>query len=417
MIVESIKNFLCKKERLAIIAILLASFAVSGDIALKNDIYATQELETAEVSETLAAEDDFADESPPRNEIYRAEVLELVEQGEKEVAGVSAPYHLLRLKLLDDELQQQEIILEHGGLPVAELEEYQPGEQVFLSFQESLASLDLDEVILNRQAVISNRARDKQLLVLLFLFMFLVMLVNGFKGFRSLLSLAFSFLVIFFLALPALLKGYDPSLVVTLLAIFIIPPTFYITHGLKKKTHVAVGATLISLVVSSLLAVTLVNNLHLSGLATEEAAFLSFEQQELINVRGLLLAGIILGLLGTLDDITVTQAGLTFSLKKNKPSLKFRSLFSEAMVIGQDHINSMVNTLVLVYTGASLPLLLLFINNPHPLGFVLSQEIVLEEIVRILVSSVGLILAAPLTTFLASTVANWDQIKSKVEIK
>ncbi len=401
-----------------IIMILLVGLMIAaGGSSLKNNVYATDELQAVEMNEASAFEDDFADESPPRNEIYRAEVLELVEQGEKEVAGVSAPYHLLRLKLLDDELQQQEIILEHGGLPVVELEEYQPGEQVFLSFQESLASLDLNEVILNRQAVISNRARDKQLLILLFIFMLLVVLVNGFKGFRSLLSLAFSFLVIFFLALPALLKGYDPSLVVALLAIFIIPPTFYITHGLKKKTHVAVVATLISLVVSSLLAVTLVNNLHLSGLATEEAAFLSFEQQEVINVQGLLLAGIILGLLGTLDDITVTQAGLTFSLKKNKPSLKFKPLFTEAMVIGQDHINSMVNTLVLVYTGASLPLLLLFINNPHPLGFVLSQEIVVEEIVRIFVSSVGLILAAPLTTFLASAAANWDQIKSKVEIR
>jgi uncharacterized membrane protein len=247
--------------------------------------------------------------------------------------------------------------------------------------------------------------------------MTLVIVVNRFKGIRSLLSLFFSFIVIFFVALPILLQGYDPSLVIMLLALFIIPPTFYLTHGIKQKTHVAVAATVVSLIISSLLAITLINTMNLSGLATEEASFLSFERQDVINIRGLLLAGIILGLLGTLDDITVTQAGMTFTLKRNKPSLKFGKLFSEAMEIGQDHINSMVNTLVLVYTGASLPLLLLFINNPHPLSYVLSQEVVVEEVVRILVSSVGLIIAAPLTTFLASAVANWDQIKSKVEIK
>ncbi|KUK79838.1 MAG: putative multitransmembrane protein [Microgenomates bacterium 39_7] len=351
------------------------------------------------------------------NEIIRAQVIELVEEGEREVAGVSAPYQLLKMKLLIAELGEPEILLEHGGLPVAQLEEFRTGEQVFINFYQPLSSLDLSEVVTNRQASISTRSRDQQLLFLFVLFMVMVIVVNGFKGIRSLLSLFFSFVVIFFVALPILLRGYDPSLVIMLLALFIIPPTFYLTHGVKQKTHVAVAATVISLILSSLLAITLINTMNLSGLATEEAAFLSFERQDVINIRGLLLAGIILGLLGTLDDVTVTQAGMTFSLKKNKPSLKFGKLFSEAMEVGQDHIGSMVNTLVLVYTGASLPLLLLFINNPHPLSYVLSQEVVVEEIVRILVSSVGLIIAAPLTTFLASAVANWDQIKSRIVVK
>lgn len=400
-----------------LLILLLTGFLLSGEFySIHNKIIAAENNQTIDNTEVSEGSPEFF-EPQIRNEIIRAEVLEIVEQGEREVAGSSAPFQLLRLKLLIDDLGRQEILLEHGGLPVAHLEEYQPGEQIFLSFHQPTDSLDFDEVITNRQASISNRARDQQLLFLFFLFMGLVVLINGFKGVRSLLSLILSFVVIFFVALPALLQGYDPSLVIMLLAIFIIPPTFYITHGVQRKTHVAVAATMIVLVVSSMLALTLINTMNLSGLATEEAAFLSFEQQEIINVRGLLLAGIILGLLGTLDDITVTQAGLTFSLKKNKPSLKLKSLFSEAMVIGQDHINSMVNTLVLVYTGASLPLLLLFINNPHPLAYVLSQEIVVEEIVRILVSSVGLIFAAPLTTFFASAVANWSQIRSKIVIK
>lgn len=390
---------------------LLILLILGGRLSFLRPVQAQDSIDSLDSPESIESK------AIIENEIIQAQVIELVEEGEREVAGVSALYQLLKMKLLIAELGEPEILLEHGGLPVSQLEEFKIGEQVFINFYQPLSSLDLSEVVTNRQASISTRSRDKQLLYLFVLFMVMVIVVNGFKGIRSLLSLFFSFVIIFFVALPILLRGYDPSLVIMLLALFIIPPTFYLTHGVKQKTHAAVAATVISLILSSLLAITLINTMNLSGLATEEAAFLSFERQDVINIRGLLLAGIILGLLGTLDDVTVTQAGMTFSLKKNKPSLKFGKLFSEAMEVGQDHIGSMVNTLVLVYTGASLPLLLLFINNPHPLSYVLSQEVVVEEIVRILVSSVGLIIAAPLTTFLASAVANWDQIKSRIVVK
>ncbi len=350
-------------------------------------------------------------------EIHKAKVLKVMHEDVKEVAGQEAPYQLLRLQLLNAETQGQDIILEHGGLPTAQFDRYNQDDQIFLNFNQPLSSLNLSETLNNQQVAVTGFAREKQLLFLFVIFVSLVVLVNGWKGLRSLISLALSFAVIFKIALPILLQGVDPSLVVMILALFIIPLTFYLTHGWQKKTHVAVVATIIALVISSLLAITLVNTTNLSGLATEEAAFLNFEKNELINLRGLLLAGIILGLLGTLDDITVTQAGLVFSLKKNSKGIEAKKLYQTAMEVGQDHISSMVNTLVLVYTGASLPLLLLFINNPHPLGFVLSQEIVVEEIVRTLVSSVGLILAAPLTTVLAVLVANWQQVKGKLVVK
>ena len=350
-------------------------------------------------------------------QIVKAKVIEIIEEDTEQVAGQEAPYQLLRLQLLDSQFQNQQILIEHGGLPVAQFECYDLENEVYLNFNQPLSTLDLSDVLSNQQVAVAGFAREKQLLLLLTIFVFLVLLVNGWKGLRSLFSLLLSFVVIFKIALPILLQGVDPSLVAMVLAIFIIPLTFYLTHGFKRKTHVAVVATIIALTISSLLAVTLINTTNLSGLATEEAAFLNFEKNELINLRGLLLAGIILGLLGTLDDVTVTQAGIVFSLKKNKKELDPKKLYREAMEIGQDHISSMVNTLVLVYTGASLPLLLLFINNPHPFEFVLSQEIVVEEIVRTLVSSLGLILAAPLTTFLAVMAANWSQIKGKLLIK
>ena len=138
--------------------------------------------------------------------------------------------------------------------------------------------------------------------------------------------------------------------------------------------------------------------------------FLQVAKQGTLNIQGLLLAGIIIGLLGILDDVTVSQSSVVFELKKTNPSLKIAELYSKAMNVGKDHIASVVNTLVLVYAGAALPLLLLFINNPMPYEQVVNFEIISEEIVRTLVASIGLILSIPLTTLLAS----WIVGKAKV---
>ena len=107
--------------------------------------------------------------------------------------------------------------------------------------------------------------------------------------------------------------------------------------------------------------------------------------------------------IGILDDITISQAAIVFELKKTKKNLKFKTLYQKAMNVGKDHIASMINTLILVYTGAALPLLLLFINSPHPFSNIINLEIVAQEVIRTLVASIGLILAVPITTFLAAS--------------
>ena len=144
-----------------------------------------------------------------------------------------------------------------------------------------------------------------------------------------------------------------------------------------------------------------VNTAKLTGFASEEAGFLQVARQGEINIKGLLLAGIIIGVLGVLDDITVSQSAIVFQLKDANPKIKFEELYKRAMNVGQDHISSMVNTLILVYTGAALPLLLLFINNPHPFLEIINYEIIADEVVRTLIGSIGLISAVPITTFIA----------------
>lgn len=348
--------------------------------------------------------------------IKAAQVAEVIEQGEDEVAGEEAPYQILKITFKQEDDSPTELQIKHGGVPTVNFNDYQPGDRIYIRFSDDPAQFQNQEVLKLSQAQVIGYARQQTIVIMLLIFIAAVVVVNGIKGIRSIISLILSFLVIFLVVLPLILQNLDPVLVASLLSILIIPITFYFSHGWKRKTHIAVLATIIALIFSSLLAVTFINTSHLTGFSSEEAGFLSLEQEQ-INVRGLLLAGIIIGLLGTLDDITVTQAGVVFSLKENNQKLDFKQLYQQSMEIGKDHITSMVNTLVLVYTGAALPLLLLFVNNPHPLGYVLSQEIVVEEIVRTLVSSIGLIAAAPLTSLVAAAAADWKQISKRLQVK
>jgi len=252
---------------------------------------------------------------------------------------------------------------------------------------------------------ISDYVRRDSLLILFILFIVTVVLVAKKRGIASLLAMLVSFTVIFGYILPNLANGQDPLSVAIAGSLVIVPLTFVLSHGLNRKTIVAIIATFLALIITGLLAVLFVNLTRLTGFSSDEASFLHLAEKGTLQMRGLLLAGIIIGVLGVLDDVTISQAAIVFQLKKTNPNLSFTELVKKTMDIGHDHISSMVNTLVLVYTGASLPLLLLFINNPQPLTQIINYELIAEEIVRTLVASIGLVISVPLTTLLASYTA------------
>jgi uncharacterized membrane protein len=213
-----------------------------------------------------------------------------------------------------------------------------------------------------------------------------------------------SFFVIFLFILPRIVAGDNPIIITLVGAGAIAPVTFYISHGWNTKTHIAIGATLIALLITGIFATIIIDMLRLTGYSTEEAGFLQNETRGLLNMKGILLAGIIISVLGILDDVTVTQASIVEQVKLASPKAKMHNLFTRAMKVGRDHIASLVNTLILVYTGASLPLLLLFVDNPHPFGEVINYEFLAEEIARTLIGSIGLVLAVPIATYIASAV-------------
>lgn len=248
---------------------------------------------------------------------------------------------------------------------------------------------------------ITDFVRRPSLYWLFVIFLFFTVLIAGKWGITSVLGMAYSFYIIFRFILPLIIKGYDPVVVSIIGAIFIIPVTFSMSHGINRKTINAIIGTLISMVIVGLLSVFFVQITKLSGFAVEEAGFLQYQLGGIINMKGILLAGIIISTLGVMDDITISQASVVEELRKANKKLSKKELFLSSMNVGKDHISSMVNTLVLVYAGASLPLLLLFVNNPHPFSEVINYEIIADEIVRTLVGSIGLILAVPITTYIA----------------
>lgn len=252
---------------------------------------------------------------------------------------------------------------------------------------------------------ITDFVRLPALLILTLLFAAAAVAVGRWVGLRALLSMGISVLAVAGFIIPGILAGLDPLLVCVLGSLGLMTASLYLVYGWTWKTHVALAGLTISLAATSLLAVLFTGLGHLAGFGSEEAGYLVHLGQVQLNLRGVLMGGIVVGAVGVLDDVAVGQASATFELRRANPQLGWAQLFRHSMVIGRDHIASMTNTLLLAYAGASLPLFLLMASLDVSLGQTLNREFIAEEIVRTLVGSLGLILAVPVTSVLAGVVA------------
>ena len=251
---------------------------------------------------------------------------------------------------------------------------------------------------------IRDLERGRPMVALAALFVLAVIVFGRWQGVRSLIGLACSFAVIVGFVVPAILRGQSPVPVALVGAMAIMLASLYLSHGVGRKTTAAVVGTALALALTGALTAGFVELAALTGLASEDALNASFQVGG-ISLQGLLLAGIILGGLGVLDDVTVSQASLVFELRRADPAAGFAELTRGALAVGRDHVAASVNTLFLAYAGASLPLLVLFVSGGDPLGTVVTAEAVAVEVVRTLCGSVGLIAAVPLTTVLAANLA------------
>ncbi len=253
------------------------------------------------------------------------------------------------------------------------------------------------------QAVFYDFERSTPMLLLVIVFVTSIVVLGRWRGVGALAGLAMSFVVIIVFALPALLEGTNAVAVAIVTAGAIAFIALFLAHGRGLATATALLSTFASLAITAALAAAFLAMSNFTGFGDENVGFLDALGSQ-IDPRGLLLAGIVIGSLGVLDDVTVTQVSAVWELKRASPDVTFGELYGRALRIGRDHISSTVNTLFLAYAGASLPLLLLFSEANESLGSVATREIVAVEIVRALVGSVGLVASVPISTALAAKV-------------
>jgi len=250
----------------------------------------------------------------------------------------------------------------------------------------------------------SDFQRSSPLLWLGLVFAVAVIAVGRLRGLAALVGLGLSFVLLIAFVLPAILEGRNALLVAIVASSAIMFLLMYLAHGVNAKTTSALLGTLVSLALTGFLAAVFVDVAMVASVGTEETAFLQISASQ-VSLEGILLGGIIIGSLGVLNDVTVTQASAVWALREADPTAGAVDLYRRAMAIGRDHIASTVDTLVLAYAGASLPLLLLFTLASRPIGDVVTGGLVAQEIVRTLVGGIGLVASVPLTTGLAAAVA------------
>ncbi|HEY7106065.1 MAG TPA: YibE/F family protein [Acidimicrobiia bacterium] len=251
----------------------------------------------------------------------------------------------------------------------------------------------------------ADRQRRPVLLWLTIIFAVAVIALGGLRGIGALVGLGASIVVILQFMLPSMLDGNSPALVAIVGASAVAFLALYLANGVNSLTTVALVSTLGALALTVTLATLFTHLAHFSGAANEDSLLIGLGTKA-VDIRGLVLAGMVLGALGALDDITVTQASAVAELRVADPTLSRRQLYRRGLRIGRDHIASTVNTLALAYAGASLPLLLLFTLSGQSLGAVANGEIVAIEIVATLVGGVGLVAAVPISTWFAALVAD-----------
>lgn len=329
------------------------------------------------------------------SETTRAKVLEIVEEGEIDLGDRVQNYQIASVEILEGEYKGLVADIDFGKRQLRS-DDYRlaPGDLVLVTVSETPDS--------RVNVYFSNFVRTTPLLLLAGAFAIAILAISRWKGFRSLLSLAFSLLIIIGYIIPHILAGEDPLAVSLIGSALLLGVTLYLTYGWTIKTHAAALGMIAALLLTGLFSNFFVTMARLNGTGDENAMFLIQFLQMGINLRGLLLGGMIIGALGVMDDLVTTQASAVVELHEANPALSFRDLYRSAMRIGQDHVAATVNTLVLAYAGASLPLFLMFSLARGNYSYLVNFSFIAEEIVRTLVGSLGLIAAVPLTTVIAA---------------
>jgi uncharacterized membrane protein len=321
--------------------------------------------------------------------IWHGQVVEVIADKTEIIPGTDTE-HLLQtitVDVLDGPKEGEIITIENDYLELSKGDKFYFRYDVYIDGSESYGVVNID--------------RKGALYFLIGLFVLAVVIFGRWQGVRSLFALAGSFFAIFYILMPGILGGWNPVLASVLVASVILFAAIFFTHGFNRESAVAYSGTMIAVFLTSLFAIFSVALTDLSGFASEASTYLNFNTRGSLDFTALLLGAMIIGVLGVLDDIAVTQAAVVTELFNSNPALSRAEVYRKALRVGREHVGALVNTLVLAYTGASLPLLLHFYTASSSLSMSLNTELFATEIVRTIVGSIGLILAVPIVTALA----------------
>ncbi len=328
---------------------------------------------------------------PSTVDIVKAQVVEILKQEEKNVPGtdIRTSNQTIKIKILEGKEEGQIITVDNDYLNL------DVGDVFYLRHEYGgLDGFDFHSV--------GEPYRLPQVLILVGLFVIALFVFGGIQGVRGLVSLVGSLLLIMYVLLPGILHGYSPLLITIGVSSLIIIVGSYITHKFNKTTSSAVLGMVITVIITGLLAIWAVHFTRLSGFGSEEITYLNLNTNGTLDIVGLLLGGIMIGLLGVLYDVAIGQAISVEELIRIAPHVPKRIIYQRAIRIGREHIGALVNTLAIAYVGASLPLLLLFTQtSTASVANIANREIFATEIVRTMIGSIGLILAVPITTCVA----------------
>jgi len=382
------------KKILIIISILLLVFGLGGKI-----VFAYSDASDNEVPYFEDAENQSLSSEEPTEDNFKAKVKKVIEEkevdyGERgktiyqklELIGLEGDYKDKTFQSVDEE---ENVIFSKR--------QYKEGDKVIVSHIHNIYGEDKYFVI--------DYYRIPSLYILAIIFVVLVLLINRFTGLRSLLGLTITILVILFFIIPQIVKGQEPLLIAVIGSVIILIATTYLIYGFNKKSHIAILSIAVCLIIAGIFSLIFTNVSKLTGFAEEETIYLVGVQGININMKGLLLAGVLIVVLGVIDDVVIAQISTVKEIIGTKNDLSRREIYKKAMRVGVDHTSSMVNTLFLAYAGASLSLLVLFsLKDETGLSWqeILNSEFLATEIVRTLIGSIAIAVSVPIATILAT---------------
>ncbi len=392
------------------ITILLAVYFLVPSFVLANDSV-TQEfyieegqeeqleqlenLEQSEMVEVSTEEDSMmAEQSEPEREIFKGRIIkqEKVDCGMMG-GGSEIDCFSYEVELLEGE-EQGDVVETMPTWITNEEALFNEGSLVYLSKTEGFEGEEVWAV--------ESYSRERALLILSGVFIFLIILITGVRGLRATIGLFISFCTIYFFAIPRINVGSNFFLISIITIFILLCAATFVTYGLNRKSLIAFSSTLLGILIIIAIGYVVTTALDINGLGEEEAAMLFDTTQGVVRLSWVFLLSIVIGALGVLDDVTVGQVSSMLEIYETDKTLTPKELFRKAMNVGKDHIASMVNTLFIAYAGSSFALVMLLSANSPDFRILINEGFIVEEIVRTLVASIGLILVVPLTSFIAS---------------